>query len=552
MLTLEYWLGSRAPADGVTDRIALDLDCSDPAELLALHKLYREIRYIFGHDRIPLVWRTPSGVGIRVVYRIPRTPLEDVITDLRTGLVADVLRGHGIPVEKGVVEIFPQKGQADRLPLGRNMPLLDPDNLSPLGHAAIGDTYDPDFLEQALEEVEAWYAREYPDLLLHLRSLPQERLIGATQPSNSIVSLPLDQDGQRLPGRILRLVESGLSRAGTRTESEWLVATAFVLDPSSFPEYGLGARPTDQELANALACWLASKNNGYSKDWRRSVQRLGSREMAILYWTEEYLRRSSTTGENLFDRVRQAIVRQDPLFRRVTQLSHEERNHLLSIAGEVFDPGAERYKFECWLSTWLRAVKETIRFHESRGTELDSRPGPNGREQVKVEIAATRMLEWPYGRGKDSETGQRKYRFYREVLEETGLMTWATPYYNPRFGNPAYPAEVTGTATGYWVDWPDFSVTVRDMGVAPWDLKEAIQDITIHGRALTLDEAYHALHVVESGINLTERYKRSAAGRIHSYANTIRDQLALSQSTEDKAALLLEATVTDAPVERAA
>src|SRR5690606_25178393 len=102
-------------------------------------------------------YQTPSGWGIRVVYRIERVPLTAVITGPHSGLVADVLRGAGLPVGPGEIELFPQTGQADRLMLGRGMPMLDPETLLPIGGPPIGDTFCESALRWALEHAEAWY-----------------------------------------------------------------------------------------------------------------------------------------------------------------------------------------------------------------------------------------------------------------------------------------------------------------------------------------------------------------------------------------------------------
>ena len=75
-----HHIAVRAPDDGLTDRFAFDLDCASDVELPRRDRHYWAIRRIMGEGRVPLVYQTPSGFGLRVVYRVPEMPLERVIT----------------------------------------------------------------------------------------------------------------------------------------------------------------------------------------------------------------------------------------------------------------------------------------------------------------------------------------------------------------------------------------------------------------------------------------------------------------------------------------
>ena len=186
-LSHEFWLGSRAHPEPWNDRLSFDIDCKDRALRADRNEPYWLLRRRFGIERVPLVYGTPSGLGLRVVYRIPQTPREELISGLHTGLVADVLRGAGLVVKSGVIEIFPQEQQAGRLMLCRRMPLLDPRTLRPLPDANVGDEFDEATFVRALERVEAWHARPCDDLVPHLRTLrraPDVRLIDHTQPDD--------------------------------------------------------------------------------------------------------------------------------------------------------------------------------------------------------------------------------------------------------------------------------------------------------------------------------------------------------------------------------
>jgi hypothetical protein len=50
-------------------------------------------------------------------YRTPPTPLEEITTGRRSGLLAEVLMACGVDVPKGAIEVFPQATQSPIRPL---------------------------------------------------------------------------------------------------------------------------------------------------------------------------------------------------------------------------------------------------------------------------------------------------------------------------------------------------------------------------------------------------------------------------------------------------
>lgn len=515
------WLGSRAPVDDdgtlVTDRIALDLDCKAADGLTMRDARYRAIRRLFGTARVPLVYQTPSGWGLRVVYRIERVPLAEVITGPRTGLVADVLRGAGLPVDAGMIEIFPQASQADRLMLGRRMPMLHPETLLPLGDPPIGDAYCEAALLWALAHAEDWYERPCEGLLADLTQLPGVPHIAVAAEERRDVSHDQVADdgaaflfvrrtsGLEVTATLDRLVRHGLAAPGSRYRTEFLVGLALALAPLAYPDYGLRRHPTHRELAEAIARWLSMCHNGFSKEWTRSCRRRPT-EAAIAWWTRRYLRRTGTTGDHMVERIARVAGILDPSSRRVFQLSDAEHRQLHAVAARSFQPGARRYRFEIWACRWLRAMKEIRAYHEDAGRPLRT-VGQGSATVAVVQLSAAWMQAWPFGKG--DGVRRTSYLEYRAVLEREGLMRWAAPYVSPSLRAPGDPEAVQGRATTYCVIMPEPSIELREVSLPPWDLQPVLAAATgPYGRAWTLDEAYHALWATRVGVPLSRQYGR--------------------------------------------
>jgi len=119
-LRARHWAGVWAPQDGVVEELSLDLDAKSEAERQTRDARYRRVRKIVGQQHVPLVVQTPNG-GLHVRYRLPPTRLIALHTGRTSGLVASVLQAHGLAPIAGQLELFPQKNQALRLPLGARM-----------------------------------------------------------------------------------------------------------------------------------------------------------------------------------------------------------------------------------------------------------------------------------------------------------------------------------------------------------------------------------------------------------------------------------------------
>lgn len=529
MLLGRNWIACRAPADGLIDRISIDIDAQrEPHDT---RDRYDVLRKVFGTDRVPLVFRTPGG-GLRVLYRIPRTPIERLITGPKTGLVADVLRAAGMAPGKGFIKIFPQAGLPDRLMLGARSPLLDPEALNPLPGCELGTEHDEVVLRNCLVRAEAWHGSPHEDLVSHLADAPQLGCVQlvVTKDDASEDSLFIRGADGRLSrsGLLARLVEGGLTAPKSRFDSEFLVAMAMALEPERFAAYGLKPLFTPPHLARAVGWWLADHHNGFSEEWNQSVARHASTEAAVTAWAERYMKPSQATGLNMVDRVMRAVRSADPLATRVRQVTDREWGALFRLGQRHFR-GAALMKFETWTGAFYRAVKEAIHYHqanppaEGETRRLEILTDGNGVDWVEVELAAEWQESWAYGGG-GGKGKPMSYRVYRGVLEREELVLQRTAHRNYAAEYSDVPEGTPGLAASYLLLRPS-EATLRDVAVAPWLLKEACAGIQISGRACELDHAYHALFAAENVRDLRKRYGYHAAKAIRERAATLRVNL---------------------------
>jgi hypothetical protein len=519
MMEHRHWLGCCAPTDGLTDRLAFDIDSKTVEGLAMRDDRYWRLRALLGMERIPLVYQTPSSYGLRVVYRIPETPLIELVEDFKAGLVPDVLRAAGLPPEDGSIEVYPQVKRADRLPLGRRMPILDPESLLPVAGPRIGDEFDPDALDWALRLIEAWHARPISDLKDHLHRLP--RMSADTIPKltqGPVQSRPALAPVESSPSRdVSRLFDVGLTGPGQRRQAECDVGRHFIAHPTDYPHFGLSEFPTDREIAEAIARWLAERNNGHSSDWNRAVRQYGGVEEAKAVFVELYLTPHRLTGETFIDRLRRAPIVKDKSRRRVNELSSKERNRILEIAERHFPVGVARYRFECWLFGYLRSVKRIVTSHHKNRTLKTADLDPlSGKPRVLLQIHSRWMRNWPYGDGQDC-AGAARYRQYVRILVEEGVLQ---KHQSHRARNISRTGK--GTSTVFVLRCPDLTVRAADLDVDPRDLKVAIQGLMRRaGKEIDLSDAYHALHVQRHVSDLTRRYGRATAERIRHYCDYI-------------------------------
>jgi len=524
------WVACKAPADGLIDRISIDIDVKGRAP--DARDRYDTIRQVFGPQRVPLVFQTPSG-GLRVLYKIPLTPIHLLITGQRTGLLADVLRAAGLAPDPGFIEIFPQSGHPDRLMLGARSPLLDPETLTPLPGCDIGATYDEAILRACLARAEEWASNPFPDLHAHLAESPQLECIHivATEAEESRDSLFVrSADGKvRRSEALARLVDDGLPEPASRFTSEFLVAMAMALEPERYGAYGLRPLFTPPHLARAVGWWLADHHNGVSKEWSQSVARHGSVDAAVRVWAARYLTPSQTTGLNMVDRVMRAVRTADPLSTRVRQVSSADWGVIFRLGQRHFR-GSALMRFETWAGAFYRAVKEANHYHvvkhppaEGEIKRLEILTDMDGIDWVEVELAAEWQESWPYGGG-GGKGKPMAYRVYRGVLEREGLVRQRTAHRHYGAEYSDVPEGTPGFAASYLLLRPS-EATLRDVPAAPWDLKEACAGIAVSGRACELDHAYHALYAVEHVRDLRKRYGYHAAKGIRERAAALRANL---------------------------
>lgn len=509
------YVAVRARDDGRTEQLAFDLDCRSDEDLPRRDTLYWSIRRVMGLERKPLVYRTPSGRGLRVIYRIPEMQLERIVTGRRTGLVAEVLRASELPVRSGELEIFPQRTQVDRLPLGCNMPLLNPETLQPLPEAAIGEVPDPVALQGALDVMEAWSEAPHLDLVPHLESLLGQPAGWASPSTTSLAHAAFPKIGRTVKPseETRRLVLRGLQRSNSRYESEWLAGLAIFLAPELFEDVCVVSLADDESVAHTLACWLAARHNGLSFEWDTSVGKHGTVQEAIKVWTERYLAPSGASGDNMVVRLRRTAAALDGSLRRTHLLADHEREEVMGIAEAAGFRGSQLYRAEVWLAASRRAVKRIIKHHARKGAPLAEQE-EGGQRVVTVQISARWMQRWPYGKGSSKAGGtngpETAYVRFRRALVAAGWMSLKR--YSPiaeaiRRGNRV-PSDVAYEPNTYAVKVPDLAVRVRDVGVDALALRDTLEmwPVLVSGRPMDLDEAHHVIWLVRRRVPMRKRY----------------------------------------------
>lgn len=455
-LTGAGWIASRAAIgiDGapVADRVAFDLDlkreAGDTGErgLADLHAKYWRIRALMGVCRTPLVYGSPGG-GLRISYAISPRPLRELVRGSAHGLVADVLTAAGVVIRSGRLEIFPQRKQSDRLPLGRGMPILDPETLSPvLGssmHEGRGGRWTREERWAALEALERWRACPCDDLVEHLRTL---RALSSTH-AGSATGLAVDVRSLRrasvvdeasgdlhevavdeswtastvpiVPGPALdAYVRRGVPAPGQRYATEFRVAMAFVASPERYAEFGLSATSTsNDEIALALVEWLARHHNGNSGEWQTAAAG-GNVDRARSIFLDRYLARDPAR-RTIVDRARRALLWEQAANHPTLFPGREAFEALLAVAVTRFPATARRWGFV----TWSLALQRVSRLQALRGRGLGAAVSDGA---IDWQIDSTWAKAWPGGSGTYRAPGtgaaQTAYAAYLRVLEEAGLV----------------------------------------------------------------------------------------------------------------------------------
>lgn len=503
------WIATYAPSDGITDRVEFDLDSKSREGAVDRDGRYWAIRELMGFQRRPLVVRTPSGWGLHVSYRIPRAPLVQLVTGLSTGVVADILQDAGLSAERGSVEIYPQERQAKRLPVGRSMAILDPDSLEPIVEAPEAPTpASPEWRDFA-DAIREWHARPYEDL-------PRELVARApgVRPRPAEASSSVMESSSRHPTDAVRsasrqLIDEGLPGPSTRYEAEFSVGAAIWRDPALFAEFGACVPPTRECVASALARWLSARHNGFSQEWLAEF-RGRSVEQAVDRWRRRYLQSHAETGDAPVDRMHRAALAESD---DCGVVSPHDMAAIRQLADDLFGPGRQRYAFEVWANSLLRATKSIAAHHAAVG----GRGTPSGDGWVEVEILADWMEGWPWGGGRSG--GARAYTDFRDKLLAKG---WLVPVSRPVWHVQG--PEGPGDATRYRVRTP-LAVRASELPLPLEVVARRIRGISVSGRGLTLEEAYHALDAVRSVRHLARRYGEATAARLRSYVAVLRPRL---------------------------
>jgi hypothetical protein len=494
----ERWLGSRLPSDRMSDRVVFDIDAKTPDDVPRRNLVYQELRDFIGRERGVLVWQTPSGHGLRAAYRIPPTSMRELAAAESVGLLPDALRAAGLDPSLGTLEIYPAAHRCDRQLFGRMMPLLDADSLEPIPGADLGDEYSEAKLRHAVALVEDWHQQEDEELVGALASQPRLPVPVDVAPAGP--EPELIRSRHLSPGaETVQLATGGLTEFRSRYRTEFRVGRDMWLWPELFADLGVPADPTREEVARGLATWLAERSNGMSRDWRTRLEQYG-REGAIEWWTAHYLRLNDTDDLAPVDRMRRAALALNPDAWPTVHLTPDEHRRILEISNwarwsSLLD-GKGQYRFEAWACACLRTVKRQIRRERWPATRLP---------HAQVEIKAEWMAGWPYG---------KTYAHFRDILESRGMFVRKHTYRAPQGGVP-------GRAITYEAPQPEW-IRRGELPMSVEEVEEAIEPIRIHGRAATVDEAYHALYLADRTIDLKDRYGASTAKAIQKLQQALR------------------------------
>lgn len=491
----ERWIASRLPADGMSDRVVFDIDAKSDEDLPVRNETYQQLIRCMGSDQPGLAWNTPSGDGLRLAFRLPWTSMRNLATSDTTGPLPEALRAAGIEPGLGSLEIYPARHRCDRQLFGRGMPLLDPTTLTPLEGADLGHAFNENKLRKAVELAEKWYAAPDERLLTSISDMP--RLVVPSDYAPAGPEPVLRRQAATQPGGdTIRLAKSGLAAPKTRYRSEFEVGTAMWLWPELFADIGLPARPGGLDVGRALARWLAERSNGFSAEWNDSLSDLGTAG-ALDLWTRRYTLVTGLNGTAPVDRMRIAALSLNPDAWVTIHLAPEEYQAILDLSRHAYWSRAlsqpEMYKFEIWACICWRTAKRQLR------------RSPGGGPLNRVEIKAEWMAGWPWG---------KQYTRWRDILQEAGMFVMVHQYRAPKHGLP-------GRAITYEIQNP---VWIRrgDMLMSEDQVERAIEGSTIQGRPVSVDEAYHALYLMDRGVNLEKRYGRSTAARVQRVQRLLR------------------------------
>lgn len=446
------WVGVGAPKSGLVDRLSIDLDADehDEASVTACRERYRRLVAALEPDQPPVVFQTPSG-GLRVWFRVPPMPEEFMRSG--TGALRQLLADAGLEVAKGALELFPSTRLIDRLPFGPRMPLLDADSLDVRIPEAESITSarelrerTPDLverLERVLMHLEDWLDAPCEKLAERLSRVPTTMLVtGGVPVTRSTESrdngTPLHSDGRPsasgddcTPGverrRTEAVLRDGLVGPRSRYRCEYEVATLLANDPAAAGRAGLpGCDGSETSIAGVTASWLALRNNGWSEEWRDSVERHGVGAQDA--WRERYLAEGVVRRAMATARSRTWSPRRPTLSGEGRQpLAEQDWARLAHIFDDVTRFGdltasAARFRSEVWCMSLFTAARwQMLQGHASPCTDLTPFPrhfGGDPAEWVRVALPSKWMERWP---------GGSAYRRHLVALTRAGLLVRLPP-----------------------------------------------------------------------------------------------------------------------------
>ena len=228
-----------------THNIALDLDNHDKRSARTLDRRTEQARQAFG-EAAPLAFSTPSGG--RHLYYLLSGP---AWSDRARAFAVDKLQEHGLELQPGQIEVYPDGGRALRLPLGRDCWLLDPDTLLPVdGHR--------DANLHTLQGILADHRYDTLEIPPGYRATerPQEAVTGRRRASGRSVGEFMEE--------VDRLLRDGLWMSSQRNRA-FLKLTWFMR-----VIWGFDAERTEGELW----AWIQQYHNGYSREYQASPDKV--------------------------------------------------------------------------------------------------------------------------------------------------------------------------------------------------------------------------------------------------------------------------------------
>lgn len=457
----EHAVATRHPC-AMTEYLIFDIDAKPGKRTTEQRdEVYRQVTAAL--PAIPFVMRSPGG-GLHVYFRILPTALADL-----PFIVAKACRAMGLPLKKGVLEIFPRADACFRVPFGAGSAVLDPATLEPIPGADL--TGDPSGVQVAIDAFAAWKCGSSGDLVAYLRELAA-RPEAAASAGRPAAPPAVDERVPYLASFVVR-ADTGrhdLDRPHSRYEEEWRIGVKMWRFPSMFAYLGLPSNPTRVDVARALVAWLEGGAHGFSEEWSTSLRK--GLPAARAEWVDRYLR-AGADGLAPVDRMLRAalVIR--------ANVTETESRQISAMSHTAFGPGIQRYRFEVWWTALLLHLKQFV-------------VGAEG----ELHLCASFLRTLPYG---------RQYRAYLDILGSRGRVVQTREYLATPDGDRR------PRARGYRVhDLDEDRHTDLDLRA----IEDRLKGEAHHGRAMALAEAVHAIRASSLFGDLGRRYGAQGAHHV--------------------------------------